>query len=55
MGRDQELRVLRFLKLIEDSHERQLSLRRQCGLRLVQDVDALFKSIGEQRQKRFAV
>jgi len=51
----QKLRVAPCGEVVDDPEERELSLRRQRSLRLVQDVDALLKAIGEQRYEGLAI
>ena len=55
MSRDDELRMSRCREVVNDLEERELSLRRQRRLRLIQDVDSLLEAIGEQRNEGFSV
>jgi hypothetical protein len=42
-------------EIVADLEERERSLRRKRGLRLIQYVDSLFEAIGEQRDERFSM
>src|SRR6266545_3267669 len=48
---NQKLGMSGRLKLVNDPQKRKLPLRRERGFRLIEDVDALLESIGEERQK----
>ena len=52
---DEKLRMARCREVVDDLEERELSLRRQRRLRLIEDVDSLLEAIGEQRNEGFSV
>ena len=55
MSRDDELCYARAGELMQDAKERQLPLRRQGGLGLIQHVETVVEPMLKQREKRFTV
>ncbi len=55
MAGDQELRLAAGGEIVNHLQERELSLGRERGLGLVEDVDAAVESIREEGQERLAV
>src|SRR6266446_1063865 len=53
--RNEELGVSGPLELMDDPEERQLPLRRERGLWLIEDVDSLLEPIRKQRQEGLTV
>jgi len=47
--------MARGREVVDELEKRELSLRRECGLRLVQYIDALFEAIGEQGNEGFSM